>query len=62
MLKKKKISTAFSLFTYFTEEGKVIQENQPFLTFLAAYYVAKAYTSKYFLLWVKVFFKVISCI
>lgn len=48
-------------FIYFTEGGKVIQEKQPFLLFLAAHYVAKAYMSKYFLLWAKIFFKDISC-
>lgn len=48
-------------FIHFTEGGKVIQEKQPFLLFLAAHYVAKAYMSKYFLLWAKVFFRDISC-
>lgn len=59
---KKQKTPTFSLFTYFTEEGKVIQEKQPFLPFLAAHYVAEARTSKYFLLRAKVFFKDISCI
>lgn len=58
---QEKYKNLFSLFTYFTEEGKVIQENSLFYFFLAAHYVGKTYTSKYFLLWAEVFFKDVCC-